>query len=129
MDQPMTRPVSAARSGTSFSPYYCAGDFVFLSGQAAVDEDGRIVPGTFEEEMRRSIENVRSILGGLGLRLSDVVKVGAYVQDPADLVEYNRIYREYFAEPLPARTTLTSCLGDVVKFEIDVVAFSGGGPS
>jgi 2-iminobutanoate/2-iminopropanoate deaminase len=126
----MTQPLSdtqAQRDGNtaSFSAYLCAGDFVFVSGQAAVDEHGRIVPGTFEEEMRRSIENVERVLGETGLSLSNVVKVGAYIQDPADLSEYNRIYREYFRTPLPARTTLTNCLGDVVKFEIDVVAYAG----
>ncbi|KAA9164935.1 RidA family protein [Amycolatopsis acidicola] len=127
----MTRPISETASGNtaSFSPYYRGGDFVFLSGQAAVDENGHIVAGTFAEEMRRSIENVQTILAGLGLRLSDVVKVGAYVEDPADLPEYNRIYREYFTAPLPARTTLTNCLGGVVKFELDVIAYQGGWPS
>jgi 2-iminobutanoate/2-iminopropanoate deaminase len=108
----------------SFSSYICAGDFVFVSGQASV-EDGVIVPGTLEEELRRSIENVRKVLGDSGLRLSDVVKVGAYVDDPADVPEFNRLYREYFQDPLPARTTLTGCLGGLIKFEIDVVAYAG----
>jgi 2-iminobutanoate/2-iminopropanoate deaminase len=108
----------------SFSPYVCAGDFVFVSGQASV-ENGVIVPGTFEEEVRRAIENVRKVLGETGLRLSDVVKVGAYVDDPADVPEFNRLYREYFQAPLPARTTLTGCLGGIIKFEIDVVAYAG----
>lgn len=111
-------------NSASFSPYVCAGDFVFVSGQASV-EDGVIVPGTFEEEMRRSVENVRKVLGETGLGLSDVVKVGAYVDDPADVPEFNRIYREYFRAPLPARTTLTGCFGGVIKFEIDVVAYAG----
>ncbi|GAB3009680.1 RidA family protein [Amycolatopsis acidiphila] len=122
----MTSHVRVQQNGNtaSFSSYVCAGDFVFVSGQASV-EDGVIVPGTFEEELRRSIENVRKVLGETGLRLSDVVKVGAYVDDPADVPEFNRLYREYFREPLPARTTLTGCLGGIIKFEIDVVAYAG----
>jgi 2-iminobutanoate/2-iminopropanoate deaminase len=117
----VTRPVA---SKPLFSPFVRAGGFVFVSGQAAVDENGRIVHGTFEEEMRRSVENVRRVLGEAGLGLSEVVKVCAYVQDPGDLADYNRIYPEYFPHS-PARTTLTSCLGDVVKFELDVVAHAG----
>ena len=122
----VTSEVHVQRDGNtaSFSPYVCAGDFVFVSGQASV-EDGVIVPGTFAEEMQRSIENVRRILGETGLRLSDVVKVGAYVDDPADVPEFNRLYRQYFGHPLPARTTLTGCLGGLIKFEIDVVAYAG----
>lgn len=122
----MTSDVRAQQSGNtaSFSPYVCAGDFVFVSGQASV-ADGVIVAGTFEEEVCRSIENVRKVLGETGLRLSDVVKVGAYVDDPAEVPEFNRLYREYFQDPLPARTTLTGCLGGIIKFEIDVVAYAG----
>lgn len=122
----MTSDLRLEKDGNtaSFSSYICAGDFVFVSGQASV-EDGVIVPGTLEEELRRSIENVRKVLGDSGLRLSDVVKVGAYVDDPADVPEFNRLYREYFQDPLPARTTLTGCLGGLIKFEIDVVAYAG----
>lgn len=117
-------PVELDGNTAGFSPYLCAGDFVFVSGQASV-QDGVVVPGTFEQELRRSLDNVRRVLGETGLRLSDVVKVGAYVDDPADVPEFNRLYREYFREPLPARTTLTGCLGGLVKFEIDVVAYAG----
>lgn len=109
-----------------FSPFVRAGDFVFVSGQASVDENGQIVSGTFAEEMRRSIENVRRVLAESDLTLADVVKVNAYVHDPADLAEYNQLYPEYFPAPRPARTTLTSCLADRIKFEIDVVAYLGG---
>jgi 2-iminobutanoate/2-iminopropanoate deaminase len=120
----MTSQVRQDGNTANFSAYFRAGDFVFVSGQASV-EDGAIVPGTFGEEMRRSIENVRKVLSQTGLKLSDVVKVGAYVDNPADVPEFNRHYREYFGDPLPARTTLTGCLGGAVKFEIDVVAYAG----
>lgn len=105
-----------------FPPAVRAGDFVFVSGQASVDESGAILPGTFAEEMHRSIENVRRVLATEGLDLADVVKVSAYVHDPADLAEYNRLYPRYFTPPRPARTTIASCLTEAVKFEIDVVA-------
>ncbi|MBB5791650.1 Rid family hydrolase [Jiangella mangrovi] len=110
-----------------FSAYVQAGPFVFVSGQASVDEAGRLVPGTFEEQMRRSIENVRRVLALAGLDLRHVVRTGCYVHDPADAPEFNRIYLEYFPPPRPARTTLTGCLTEQVRFEIDVVAFAGDG--
>ncbi|MEU3274256.1 RidA family protein [Saccharomonospora sp. NPDC006951] len=125
----MTMPTDSAganRNGSSapFSPCRSAGGFVFVSGQASVD-NGVIVPGTFEQEMRRSIENVRAVLARRGLSLSDVVKVNTYVQNSGDVPEFNRIYLEYFEPPLPARTTIANCLGDRIKFEIDVIAFGG----
>lgn len=123
----MATPLETSDGHTAmFRPFVRAGDLVFVSGQASVDEDGQIVPGTFEQEMRRSIENVERVLAHAGLDLWDVVKVGCYVQDPADIPEFNRIYPEYFREPRPARTTITGCLGDRIKFEIDVVADAGG---
>ena len=109
-----------------FSPSVVAGGFVFVSGQASVDGDGRIVNDTFEGEMRRSLENVTAILRERGLTLRDVVQVRSYVGRQEDLAEYNRIYREYFSPPFPARTTLIGVLGSLLKFEIDVTARAGG---
>ena len=119
------RPIDAEiRSPLPFSPVVEANGFVFVSGQASVDEAGAIVSGTFEEEMRRSVANVERLLHGCGLTLRDVVRVTSYVHDPADGAEYNEIYRECFTPPYPARTTLSGCLSPALKFEIDVIAAS-----
>jgi 2-iminobutanoate/2-iminopropanoate deaminase len=109
-----------------FSPALRAGPFVFVSGQASVDASGKIINDTFEGEMRRSMENLRAVLAGAGLELRDVVQVRSYVGRQEDLAEYNRIYRDYFAEPFPARTTLIGCLGTLLKFEIDAQALVRG---
>ncbi|WP_435582723.1 RidA family protein [Amycolatopsis thermoflava] len=125
----MTARASAAEqtpgNTQNFTDAVRAGSFVFVSGQASVDDDGCLWPGSFREEMERSIARLALALGEIGLGLADVVKVTCYVQDRADLPEYNRIYREQFGAPLPVRTTLTECLGGVVKFEIDAVAYTG----
>lgn len=113
------------KSHLPFSPAVKAGGFVFVSGQASVDSSGKIVTDTFEGEMRRSLENVRTILTAAGLDFSNVVQVRSYVGVPEYLAEYNAIYREYFTEPFPARTTIVNCLGTALKYEIDVVAFAG----
>jgi 2-iminobutanoate/2-iminopropanoate deaminase len=105
-----------------FSSAIRAGDFTFVSGQASVDNDGNLVLDTFENEMRRSFDNLTRILKAAGLTLRHVVQVRSYVTDPANLPDYNRIYKEYFQPPYPARTTITSCLGKL-KYEIDVVCF------
>lgn len=108
-----------------FSPAIRAGGFVFVSGQASVDETGKIVTDTFEGEMRRSLENVRKILHAAGLDFRHVVQVRSYVDKQENLAEYNRIYRDYFTEPFPARTTITGCLGTLLKYEVDVTAYAG----
>src|SRR5687767_2974501 len=84
-----------------FSPAVRAGGFVFVSGQASVDDAGNLVLDTFESEMRRTMHNITRILTAAGLTLRDVVQVRGYLKDQSDWDEYNRLYREYFAEPFP----------------------------
>ena len=45
-----------------FSPAVRAGDFVFLSGMASADENGQIVPDTFENEAHRTYKNIARVL-------------------------------------------------------------------
>lgn len=113
---------TAISSHLPFSAAVEANGFIFVSGQASVDAQGKIISGDFEQEMRRSIMNVQNILGSAGLDLGDVVRVTSYVHDPTHLAQYNAIYLEFFSAPLPARTTITSCLSVALKFEIDVIA-------
>jgi 2-iminobutanoate/2-iminopropanoate deaminase len=112
------------QSHLPFSPAIRAGDYVFISGQASVDDEGKIVNGTFAEECRRSFQNLGKILSAAGLDFSDVVQVRNYVNHQEDLAEFNQIYREFFSTPFPARTTIMGCLGTLLKFEVDAVAYS-----
>ena len=114
--------VSEVSSHLPFAPAVEANGFVFVSGQASVDNGGAIISGTFEEEMRRSLANVESVLASAGLTLRDVLRVTSYLQDAADGPRYNEIYPEYFTDPVPARTTISNCLSPALKFEIDVIA-------
>ena len=50
-----------------FSPGVRAGDFVFLSGLASVDENNRIIADTFENEARRTYQNISRVLASGGL--------------------------------------------------------------
>ncbi|MHB2165575.1 RidA family protein [Alsobacter sp. R-9] len=109
------------RSHLPFSPCVKVGPFVFVSGQASVDRSGAIVNDSFEAEVRRSIENMREVLKAAGCDLADVVQTRNYVRDAADVPEFNRLYREYFRAPFPARTTITGCLSGL-KYEIECIA-------
>ena len=109
-------------SSLPFSPSVCFGDLIFISGQASVDATGKIVEDTFEGEFRRSIENVAKVLEAAGSDLQHVIQTRNYVRDATDVVIYNQLYREYFSEPYPARTTITNCLPPTLRYEIEVVA-------
>jgi 2-iminobutanoate/2-iminopropanoate deaminase len=110
------------RSHLPFSPAVRVGDLLFVSGQASVDATGAIIDDDFEGEMRRSIANLKAILEDSGSDLAHVVQTRNYVRYPEDLQLYNRLYREFFGEPFPARTTITNCLSGTLKYEIECIA-------
>ena len=114
-----------AKSDLPFSPAIIVGDFMYVSGQASVDPNhGTIIVGSFEEEMRRSIENMKAILEAGDLSLDHVINVKSYVGRQEDLGQYNAIYAEYFSAPLPTRSTIIGVLGTYLKFELDCVAYA-----
>jgi 2-iminobutanoate/2-iminopropanoate deaminase len=128
----MTNPLIQAISGPGvvksvlpFSTAIRAGDFVFVSGMASADENGRIIPDSFENEVRRTYNNIARVLAAAGLNFTNVVQARCYLARQSDWDAHNQIYREFFSEPYPARTTLIGCLGTVVKYEADVVAYAG----
>ena len=125
MNHPLVSYPRTAGTPTSplpFSPAVIVGDLIFVSGQASVDEKGAIVSDTFEGEFRRSVENLRRVLETAGSDLKHVVQTRNYVRDAEEVPLYNQLYREYFSEPFPARTTITNCLPAALRYEIEAVA-------
>jgi 2-iminobutanoate/2-iminopropanoate deaminase len=122
----MIEPIVMGNLKLPFSHAIRCDGFLFVSGQASVDlQTGEIISGTFADEMKRSMQNLRSVVESGGARWKDIVKVGCYLRRESELVEYNRIYREFFDEPYPARTTITNCLPGTLLFEIDCIARLG----
>lgn len=115
----------AAAPGGAYSQGLRVGDFVFVSGQGPIDpETGRIVGMTIEEQVRRTLENVKAILEAAGATMADVVKATVHLADIGDFPRFNAVYGEYFPDPKPTRTTVQSVLHDI-KVEIDVIAYVG----
>jgi len=62
------------------------GRLVVVSGQVAQDQHGRLVgPGDAGEQARQVFENLRRCLAEAGAGFGDVVKLGLFVLDVADL--------------------------------------------
>jgi len=105
-----------------FSSAVWAGDLLFISGQASVDEKGQYVEDTFAGEFHRSIAKLKEILSWAELSMDDVVQVTAYLADESDRAEYNALYRGAFGVPYPARTSIVCGIANL-KFELDAVAY------
>lgn len=102
------------------SPIRIAGRLAFASGQLPRGANGEIVGSSASEQVRQSLENLQTVLGTAGLALDNVVKVTAWLTDPSHMAQFNEVYREYFSEPYPARSVVSSALvapGAMVEIE------------
>ena len=106
-----------------FHPAVRAGDFIFVSGQVAKDENGNMCVGNIEEETRWTIEGIKRILALEGADLSDVVKVTAYLEDARNFGRYNKVFAEYFPDGRLSRTTVEARAVIECKIEMDAVAY------
>jgi reactive intermediate/imine deaminase len=100
-----------------------AGDFVFVSGQVARNEDGSIVTGGIEAQARQTLKNVARVLALAGCTLEDVVKTTVWLEDARDFDEFNRIYGEFFPGNKPSRSTLQATNMVGTKIEIEAIAY------
>ncbi|MFA4016548.1 MAG: hypothetical protein RUDDFDWM_001658 [Candidatus Fervidibacterota bacterium] len=108
-----------------YSPAIRVGDFVFVSGQGAIDpQTGKLVGETIEEQTRRTLENIRALLEAAGASMADCVKVTVHLADINMFSRFNAVYSEYFPDPKPARTTVQSTLLPGMLVEIDVIAYA-----
>ncbi len=98
------------------------GDLVLVSGQIGIDDAGVALRG-MAEQTKACIEAVAAALAPVGGSLADVVQTRVYLTDFSGYDDYNRVYREYFAEPFPARATVgTPQLALGAQIEIEAVA-------
>src|SRR5690606_3584023 len=67
-----------------FSPVVKVGHLLFISGQASVDKTGKIIPDTFEGEVRRSLDNLKKILEDAGSDLEHVVQTRNFIREPGN---------------------------------------------
>lgn len=112
----------APRPRGVYSQAIVADGFVFVAGQAAVNpKTNELELGDIRSETRRTLENIRAILEAAGSSLRDVVRVGVFLADVKDFDAMNEVYRQFFAENPPARTTVGAQLPKI-KIEIDCVA-------
>jgi reactive intermediate/imine deaminase len=106
-----------------FAPAVRAGDFVYISGQVAMKENGEIEPGGIESQTRRTMENLIAVLKLADCTLDDIAKVGVWLDDPRDFWTFNRVYASYFPNGGPARSTVRSQIMVDAKVEIDAVVY------
>ena len=99
------------------------GDFVFTSGQIALNPSTNTVEATtIEEQTEQVCKNLKAVLEAAGTSLDNVVKTTCFVADMADFAAFNEVYGKYFTSK-PARSCVAvKTLPKNVLVEVDVIA-------
>ena len=125
MARASVRSSEAPPPSGGYSQGIVAGGFLFLAGQGPFDASGARVGTTVAEQVRQVLSNLDAVARAAGGSLVDAVRVGMYISDMAQFDEMDAEYRRFFADPMPARTTIQS---DLVGFDVegDAVVWLGG---
>jgi 2-iminobutanoate/2-iminopropanoate deaminase len=93
-------------AGTPYSPGILAGDTLYVSGLQGADLKTQALPADFGQEARNCLDNIGHVLNDAHMNYSDVVSVQIYLVDISQFQEVNAVYKQYFNNPLPSRTTV-----------------------
>jgi enamine deaminase RidA (YjgF/YER057c/UK114 family) len=96
---------------------------VVCSGQLGITADDRI-PEDPGEQAELCFANIAAILKDAGLTLRDVVRINAFVSDPAHLKPYMQVRDRLVGDPPPASTLVivAGLARPEFKVEVEVIA-------
>jgi reactive intermediate/imine deaminase len=87
------------------SPAIDAGDYVYVSGQGPLRPDGS-TPSNFADQVRQSLENIKTVVEAGGLTMDHVVYVQVYLDDMNHYEALDKAFAEFFPKLPPARGVL-----------------------
>jgi reactive intermediate/imine deaminase len=113
-----------------YEPYrlsqgFRVGDLLFVSGQAAISEQGEIVGlGDFDAQAEQVFRNLRRVLEAGGSGLDRVVKVTIYLTDMGNFPTIVELRGKWFTAPYPADTIVevSSLALPGLELEIEAIA-------
>jgi enamine deaminase RidA (YjgF/YER057c/UK114 family) len=92
-------------TGGIYSHVVRAGDFLFVSGQVALDLSGNLVGlGDIDAQARQVFVNLANALEDAGSDLANVVKMTTFLVGRKNLPAYRLARDAVFAHPVPANT-------------------------
>lgn len=115
---------AAPRAIGPYSQAVRAGQFLFVSGQIAIDPaTGNLVDGDIAAQTRRVMLNLGEILAASGATFDHVVRTTVFLTSMDDFAAMNEVYGGFFSTPGPARATVEAPrLPKNARLEIDVIA-------
>ncbi len=109
-----------------YSPAQKVGNFLFVSGQIAIDQStGKLLQDSIEVETQQVLENLMNILRKAGYDSSCVIQTTVYLTDMKNYSKMNNTYGGYFEEGnYPTRATVqVAALPRGANIEISAIAY------
>jgi 2-iminobutanoate/2-iminopropanoate deaminase len=102
------------------------GNIIYTSGVIAMDvSTGDFMGGDIKSQTKKSLENLKAILGAAGCDLTQVIKTTVFLKNMDDFAQMNESYAEFFGESKPARSTVeVSRLPKDAMIEIEAIAYT-----
>ncbi len=122
----MSRIIITEKAPKAIGPYsqaVCSGDFVFTSGQIAINPvSGNVEADTIEAQTEQVCKNIAELLTASGSSIENVIKTTCFLRNMEDFAAFNAVYEKYFVSK-PARSCVAVReLPKNVLVEIDTVA-------
>ena len=118
-----------AKAPAAIGPYSQAvslkvSEMLFCSGQLPIDpEGGQLSTGSYAEQARRVMDNLKAVIEASGYTMGQVVKTTIYLTNLDAFSEVNGVYQSYFSGSFPARVTVqVDALPRGAALEIDAIA-------
>ena len=122
-----TKGVKSA-GGRPYSPALKVGDYLYISGQVAIDAQGKTVgAGDPVAQARQAFENIKELVEAAGGTMDDIVFLMIYVTDIRHYFTFGELRKEYFKPPYPACTAIgvTGLAQEDWCVEIEATAYLG----
>ena len=101
------------------------GDLVFISGQAALDEDGQLVGvGDFDAQAEQTFRNLSRVLEAGGSSLSRIFKVTIFLTDMSNFGKIVELREKWFTAPYPSDTIVEVSSLALPELEIEIEAIA-----
>ena len=126
--KPTSHHVSEAPKPMGLYPHSrSAGNLLFLSGIGPRNPESDEVPKGIEAQCHAVFKNVRTVLEASGARWDQLIDVTVFLTDIDHQFDtYNKVYREYFEDNPPCRTTLgVTGLPSPIDIELQCIAWLG----
>jgi 2-iminobutanoate/2-iminopropanoate deaminase len=102
------------------------GNLMFTGGSIPRHPGTLEIPGTFDEQCKLVMENLKAVVEAGGTSLANAIKVNVYLADINNWARFNDFFKEYFTgDPPPARTAVQIArLNNDYMVEVEAVVYA-----